>query len=83
VLSFLALRWAANKSQQTFMLVLLGGLLVRLVVLGAAVFWVWRFTTLEAKAFTAALLGSYFIFQIIETMVLQKFLKRMKLARRV
>jgi hypothetical protein len=81
--SFSSLWWAANRSQRIFMVVLFGGLILRLIVVGAAVFWVWRFTQLDGRAFTVVLLGSYFILQIIETTILQKLLKRMKLARRV
>ncbi len=83
IISFSSLWWAANKSQKIFMVVLFGGLLLRLLVVGAAVVWVWKFTTLDGKAFTVALLGSYFLFQIAETTILQRLLKRMKLARRV
>jgi hypothetical protein len=81
--SFSSLWWAANKSQRTFMVVLFGGLILRLIILGAAVFWVWKFTQLNGLAFTVTLLASYFIFQIVETTILQKLLKRMNLARRV
>ncbi len=80
--SFVSLWWAASKSQKIFMVVLFGGLLLRLLLVAAAVLWIWKFTALNGKAFTAALLGSYFIFQIIETTILQRLLQRMKLARR-
>ena len=80
--NFLSLWWAANKSQKIFMVVLFGGLLLRLLVVGMAVLWVWKFTALDGRAFTTALLSSYFIFQIAETTILQKLLRRMKLARR-
>ncbi|MGH7492434.1 MAG: hypothetical protein ACREOO_08565 [bacterium] len=83
LVSFSSLWWAANKSQRIFMVVLFGGLILRLLIVGAAVFWVWKFTQLDRKTFTVMLLSSYFIFQIIETTILQRLLKRMKLARRV
>jgi hypothetical protein len=83
IVNFLSLWWAANKSQRIFMVVLFGGLVLRLLLVGMAVFWVWRFTQLDGKTFTVMLLSSYVIFQIIETTILQRLLKRMKLARRV
>lgn len=83
VVNFSSLWWAANKSQRIFMVVLFGGLVLRLILVAAAVFWVWKFTTLNGQAFTMALLGSYFVFQVAETTILQRVLKRMKPASRL
>ncbi len=75
-ISFLSLSWAANKSHKTFQGVLFGGLLLRLIAAGVAVMWVWKFTALEGTSFVVGLLGSYFILQVIETVFLQRLLKR-------
>ena len=47
LLNFLTLRWAAAKSQKVFMTILFGGMVLRLLLLGAAVLVVWKFTALE------------------------------------
>jgi hypothetical protein len=83
VTGFWALRWASNKSQQIFTGVILGGFLFRVIVVGAAVFTIWKFTTIDGMAFTVSLLVSYLLFQVIETVYFQNLFKRMKAARRV
>lgn len=76
VLSFLSLFWAANKSHKKFQAVLFGGMLLRLMFAGAAVMWVWKFTTLDGTSFVVGLLAAYFVLQVIETIYLQRILKR-------
>jgi len=83
VTAFLSLSWAANKSNKTFQSVLFGGMLLRLIIAGVAVLLVWKFTALDGASFVAGLLGSYFILQVIETVFLQRLLKRARTARRV
>lgn len=58
-------------------------MILRLILAGAAVMWVWKFTALEGTAFVLGLLVSYFVLQVIETIFLQRLLKRTRTARRV
>lgn len=51
-------------------------MLLRLVFAGAAVMWVWKFTTLDGTSFVVGLLAAYFVLQVIETIYLQRILKR-------
>lgn len=79
--SFLSLSWAANKSHTTFQGILFGGLLLRLIIAGVVTVWVWEFTQINGLSFVIGLLSSYFILQVIETIFLQRILKRT--ARRI
>jgi len=76
--NYLMLRRAQNRSLQMFMWVLLGGFFARLVIFGLALVVVWKFSSLEAKTFTWTLLISYLLFQFIETIILQRYFKRVK-----
>lgn len=78
VANYLALRWARTQALQQFMWVLVGGFLGRLVVFGLAMVVVWKFTELDGKTFTWTLLISYLLFQLIETVILQRYFKRVK-----
>jgi hypothetical protein len=76
--NYLALRWARGRSLPMFLWVLLGGFFARLVIFGLTMVVVWKFSSLDAKTFTWTLLSSYLIFQFIETIILQKYFKRVK-----
>jgi len=76
--NYLALRWARGRSLQQFLWVLVGGFLGRLVVFGIAMVVVWKFSELDGKTFTWTLLVSYLLFQLIETVILQRYFKRVK-----
>jgi hypothetical protein len=73
--SYFALRWAMSRSSYVFLRTLLGGMLVRLIVIGGAMVWAWKFSTIDAFAFTVTVLVSYVVFQIIEVMMAQKQLR--------
>lgn len=75
---YLALRWASNRSLQQFLWVLVGGFILRLLVFGIALVWVWKFSGFDGKTFTWTLLISYLLFQFIETIAVQRYFKRMK-----
>jgi len=64
------------------MSVLVGGFLFRVAVFGIALVWVWKFSRLDGKLFTWALLVSYLLFQVTEAIVFQRYFKRMKLMNR-
>jgi len=73
-----ALRWARNRSLQLFIWVLVGGFFARLVIFGIALVWVWKFSSVDGKIFTWTLMLSYLFFQFIETIIFQKYFKRIK-----
>jgi hypothetical protein len=75
---YFALRWASHRSQQEFLLVLIGGFMLRLIIFGIALVWVWKFSRFDGKTFTWTLLISYLLFQLIETIAVQRYFKRMK-----
>jgi peptidoglycan/LPS O-acetylase OafA/YrhL len=81
VASFFALRWSVARSYGTFLNVLFGGMLARLVVIGGAMVWVWQFSTMNAVAFTIAVLAGYVVFQVIEVFVAQKQVRSARLVR--
>lgn len=70
--SFIALRWASSRSYGTFLNVLFGGMLARLAIVGGLMVWVWRFSTIDAMAFTVTVLAGYVVFQAVEVFVAQK-----------
>lgn len=78
VIGFLALKWASTKSQKIFMGVLFGGFVLRVMIVGVALFFVWKFSSLDLTVFAASLVGSYLIFQMAETYILQRHFKRLK-----
>jgi hypothetical protein len=79
--SFFSLRWAISRSYGTFMNVLFGGMLARLVVIGGVMVWAWRFSTINALAFTITVLAGYIVFQIVEVFVAQKQVRSERLVR--
>ncbi len=81
VVGFLALKWASTKSQKIFMGILFGGFVLRMTLVGVALFLVWKFSALDLTVFAASLVGSYLIFQVAETYVLQRHFKRLKSIR--
>jgi hypothetical protein len=79
--SFVALRWAVSRSYGTFLNVLFGGMLARLFIIGAVMVWAWRFSTINALAFTVTVLVCYVVFQIVEVFVAQKQVRSARLVR--
>jgi hypothetical protein len=79
--SFFSLRWALSRSYGTFLNVLFGGMLARLLIIGGVMVWAWRFSTINALAFTITVLVSYIVFQIVEVFVAQKQVRSARLVR--
>jgi hypothetical protein len=79
--SFVALRWAISRSYGTFLNVLFGGMLARLFIIGGVMVWAWRFSAINALAFTITVLVCYVVFQIVEVFVAQKQVRSARLAR--
>jgi hypothetical protein len=79
--SFAALRWSISRSYGTFINVLFGGMLARLLIIGGAMVWAWRFSAINALVFTIAVLVCYVVFQVVEVFVAQKQVRSARLAR--
>ncbi len=79
--SFAVLRWSISRSYGTFLNVLFGGMLVRLFIIGGVMVWAWRFSAINALAFTITVLVCYVIFQVVEVIVAQKQVRSARLAR--
>jgi hypothetical protein len=79
--SFFALRWASSRSYGTFLNVLFGGMLARLFIIGGVMVWAWRFSEINALAFTITVLVCYLVFQVVEVFVAQKQVRSARLVR--
>jgi hypothetical protein len=75
-----SLTWAFDKPNNTFFSVVLGGMGIRFVFLGAALFFVWKFTQVPFLAFVVSLVGFYLTLQIFEIRIFQKKLNSRKAA---
>ena len=67
-----SLTWAFDKSNNTFLSVVLGGMGIRFLFLGAALFFVWKFSPVPFTAFVISLMGFYLTLQMFEIKVFQK-----------
>ncbi|MDZ7266950.1 MAG: hypothetical protein ONB48_05740 [candidate division KSB1 bacterium] len=81
VLGFWGLRWASTRSHKIFLSMLFGGLLFRVIIVGVALFVVWKWSNLDLTIFAASLVGTYLILQFTETLILQRHFKRIKSIR--
>jgi len=71
-----SLTWAFDKPNNTFFSVVLGGMGIRFLFLGAAIFFVWKFTDVPFTAFIISLVGFYLALQMVEIRIFQKKLNR-------
>ena len=62
--------WSMAQSMKRFMLVVLGGVVVRLALAGVAVVLALMTTGVHVVAFLIGLLGSYVVYQVLELVVL-------------
>lgn len=69
-------QWAFQKSTKVFFRVLLGGMIVRIVLVVFLIFLVWQFFHFSATLFLISLIAYYLIFQIIEARFLQKQMQK-------
>ena len=66
VLGFVSIDWAFNRSLKTFMGIVLGGMFLRFVLIGVALFLLIRFTTIHIFSFVLAFFVFYIIYQFYE-----------------
>lgn len=75
---FISIYWAFAKSTNVFLAVILGGMFLRFILLGAVLFVVLRFTALHFISFLLSLIGFYFVLQLFEIRVIHRELVRGK-----
>lgn len=66
ILGFIAINWAFKRSMKAFMGVVLGGMFVRVVLIGGTLFLLIQFTNIHIFSFVLAFLVFYIISQFYE-----------------
>jgi len=66
LLGFISINWAFGRPLKTFMGVVLGGMFLRFVLIGVALFLLIRFTSIHRLSFVLAFFIFYLINQIYE-----------------
>jgi len=79
--AFVANSWAFSRSTKDFYRVVLGGMLVRFVLVGIILFVFWKFVNIDFIAFVTSFLGFYLVLHFVEIKYLQKhFVGKKKMA---
>ncbi|MEW6751745.1 MAG: hypothetical protein AB1505_12330 [Candidatus Latescibacterota bacterium] len=65
-MAWLALQWALRRAGARFVPVFLGGLVVRVLLVGTAALVVLRYTAVHRAAFAASLVGGYLVGLVAE-----------------
>ncbi len=68
---FVAIRWAFHRPPRTFYGVVLGGMVVRFVIIGICLVLVRRTENVHIYGFVGAVMASYVILQILEVRFIQ------------
>ncbi len=71
---FFSIQWAFHRSSRTFHGVLVGGMLLRFIVVGLALYWAWTNAAIHFLSFVVALLATYFLLQVFEIRFVQQHL---------
>lgn len=66
VLGFISINWSFSRSLKTFMGIVLGGMFLRFVLIGVALFLLIRYANIHLLSFILAFFIFYFIYQIYE-----------------
>ncbi|MCU0643641.1 MAG: hypothetical protein MUC94_05215 [bacterium] len=66
MLGFVSINWAFDRSLKTFMGIVLGGMFLRFVLIGVALFLLIRFTNIHILSFVLAFFIFYIIYQFYE-----------------
>ena len=72
------IHWTFDRSFQTFLKVFMGGVLLRLALVGVGTFLLLWYTSIHKMAYTGALIVTFIIFQIVEIVFLLKRIKKEK-----
>ena len=78
VLGFISICWALRKSLKTFMSVVLGGMVVKFLLLAALTFLVMKYTNLNIHYFIITFALYYLFYQLFEFRFINKNLKKGK-----
>ena len=63
---FISINWALKKSIKTFMIVVLGGMVLRFILIGLVLFLLMRFTNLNIMFFISSFFIFYLTYQFFE-----------------
>lgn len=66
LLGIISINWSFHRSLKTFMGVVLGGMLLRFVLIGVVIFLFMRFTTMHLIVFLLTFFAFYFLYQVFE-----------------
>lgn len=66
IFGFLTINWALKKSLKTFLAFILGGMFLRFVLIGIAIFLFMRFTQIDIVYFILSFFLFYLIYQFFE-----------------
>jgi len=66
ILGFVSINWSFNRSLKTFMGVILGGMFLRFVLIGIALFLLIQHTNIHTFSFVLSFLVFYIIYQFYE-----------------
>jgi len=78
IFGYSSIRWGFGRSTKTFFLVVLGGMAMRLVVFGLALYLIWRFTHLPLLGFIISFILFYLLLQYYEVRLVTQELRNGK-----
>lgn len=78
IFGFLTMNWSFKKSLKTFLTTILGGMLVRFILLGLAIFLLMRFTKINIVYFLASFFVFYLIYQLFEIRFINSMISKGK-----
>ncbi len=75
-LGFFSVCWSLKKSIKTFMVVVIGGIMVRFLLIAGLIFWVIRYTSYNVFVFVLSLVAFYLVLQFFEFRFFNATLKK-------
>ena len=78
IFGYSSIRWGFGRSTKTFFLVVLGGMAMRFLVFGVALYLIWRFTHLPPLGFIISFILFYLLLQYYEVRLVTQELKNGK-----
>ncbi len=70
------IQWSMGRSHQTFIAAVLGGMAVRLALVGAVSLALLKLTAIHRGAYVGSLIGAFVLFQILEIALLVRRAKQ-------